>query len=205
MTQQITLPTLDFPLTATDASVWRVTDGGLSASAPGHTDLFIDPSGQTGIAAESLLNAETLLGEPGEGDFMFSARVGVDFRDTFDAGVLLLWFGEQHWGKLCFERSPAAEAMVVSVVTRGVSDDANSFIVDGDEVWLRVSRLGAMFAYHASTDGRHWHFVRAFRLEGDGPLQVGFEAQSPVGEGCDVRFSEISFTRARLADLRDGS
>ena len=65
--------------------------------------------------------------------------MSVDFAATFDAGVLLLWVDERHWGKLCFEFSPAGEAMVVSVVTRGVSDDANAFMVTGRSVWLRVS------------------------------------------------------------------
>ena len=39
-------------------------------------------------------------------DFRLSARVTVDFRATFDAGVLLLWLDEAHWAKLCFEYTP---------------------------------------------------------------------------------------------------
>ena len=55
--------------------------------------------------------------------------------------------------------------MVVSVVTRGVSDDCNSFVVDGASVWLRVARVGSAFAFHASTDGSNWSFIRHFALE----------------------------------------
>jgi hypothetical protein len=43
--------------------------------------------------------------------------------------------------------------MIVSVVNREVADDANSFIVDGRLVWLRVSRIDDVYAYHASIDG----------------------------------------------------
>ena len=43
--------------------------------------------------------------------------------------------------KLCFEHSPDRQPMIVSVVTRGVSDDANAFAVDGQTAWLRVSPL----------------------------------------------------------------
>ena len=57
------------------------------------------------------------------------------------------------WAKLCFEYSPQREPMVVSVVTRGLSDDCNSFVVDGATVWLRIARVGSAFAFHASTDG----------------------------------------------------
>jgi hypothetical protein len=35
--------------------------------------------------------------------------------------------------------------------------------------------------------------------------KVGFEAQSPTGDGCTVTFTEIHFPRQRLNDLRDGS
>ncbi len=175
-------------------------------TAGARSDLFIDPGDGAQLNAESLLNAATLLGVPPEGDFQFSARVTVDFASTFDAGVLLLWVDERHWGKLCFEYSPAREPMVVSVVTRGVADDANAFVVDGGPVWLRVARIDRAFAYHASTDGKTWRMVRFFVIdEADATTQIGFAAQSPTGEGCTVRFDEIRFLHERLEDLRDGS
>ncbi len=75
---------------------------------------------------------------------------------------------------------------VCTVVTRGHSDDANSFTVDGSSVWLRVSRTGRAFAFHASRDGKKWIFIRLFTLgdekETDAAL-VGFMAQSPMGRG----------------------
>ncbi|QHZ00032.1 hypothetical protein SSPS47_33570 [Streptomyces sp. S4.7] len=132
--------------------------------------------------------------------------MSVGFSSTFDAGVLLLWIDERHWAKLCFAYSPRGRPMVVSVVNRGVADDANAFTVDGDSIRLRVSRVGHAIAYHASTDGTTWHLIRYFAL--DDPARralTGFEAQSPTGEGCAVTFDEVRFTRDRLADLRDGS
>jgi regulation of enolase protein 1 (concanavalin A-like superfamily) len=153
-----------------------------------------------------MLNAATLLGTPPAGDFQLSARATVDFRSQYDAGVLLLWLDEQHWAKLCLELSPAAEPMVVSVVTRGVSDDANAGVVPERSVWLRVSRIDHVYAFHASADGRTWRMVRVFAL-GDSVdgHQVGFEVQSPTGDGCTVTFDQIRFAGERLSDLRDGS
>jgi regulation of enolase protein 1 (concanavalin A-like superfamily) len=113
-----------------------------------------------------VLNAATLLlGTLPSGDFQFSACVSVEFGSTYEAGVLLLWADECHWGKLCFELSPAAEPMIVSVVTRGVSDDANCLVIDGRTAWLRVSQVGQAFAYHASVDGTAWRMVRFFTLD----------------------------------------
>lgn len=148
VTGQLRIPGVPFPLAPSVAGLWRVDEaaGAVTVSAQPHTDIFIDPgNGSAGagaaVNAESMLNAATLLGDVLEGDFQLSARVTVGFAATFDAGVLLLWLDERRWGKLCFEFSPAGEPMVVSVVCRGVSDDANAFTVPGRSVWLRVSRL----------------------------------------------------------------
>ncbi|WP_309570320.1 DUF1349 domain-containing protein [Deinococcus sp.] len=201
------IPGVPFALTPSPDTEWAVdTSGHVEVTATPHSDIFVDPGGSGQVNAQTLLNAATLLGDAPPGDFTFHARVSVDFASTFDAGVLLLWFDERHWAKLCFEFSPDRDPMVVSVVNRGVADDANSFVVKEDAVWLRVSRVDAVFAYHASTDGTRWQFVRAFVLDGsEAALKVGFEAQSPTGEGCRVRFTQVAFTDRRLSDLRDGS
>jgi regulation of enolase protein 1 (concanavalin A-like superfamily) len=104
-----------------------------------------------------------------------------------------------------WDPAPVAWSVVVSVVTRGVSDDCNSFEVDGNVVGLRVARLGQAFAFHASIDTETWRLVRYFALEPGAEPRIGFLAQSPRGEGCSVRFEEISFTPGRLADIRSGA
>jgi regulation of enolase protein 1 (concanavalin A-like superfamily) len=169
----------------------------LTLEAAPRTDLFRDPQG-----AEAQLGATRDLMEAPAGDWMLSARVQADLRSTFDAGALILWADERTWAKLAFERSPQGEGMVVSVVTRGLSDDCNSTVVHGDAVWLRIARVGEAFAFHASADGERWDFVRHFALDGD--PRAGFSAQSPTGEGLVATFSDIRFEGTRLRDLRSG-
>lgn len=208
MASHLYIPGVPFPLSPSPAAAWKVDEQASTvvATAEPRTDIFIDPGGAATLDAESMLNAATLLGDPPAGDFRFSARATVGFEATYDAGVLLLWIDERHWGKLCFEFSPAREPMVVSVVTRGVSDDANAFVVPGPSVWLRLSRIDQAYAYHASTDGKHWRMIRFFRVtESPVSVKVGFEAQSPTGDGCTVTFDDIRFVGERLGDLRDGS
>ncbi|MEV4538969.1 DUF1349 domain-containing protein [Asanoa sp. NPDC049518] len=205
MADDLTIPGVPFPLVPSAAELWHIDEaaGAVTVTAQPRTDIFIDPAGG---AAESTLNATTLLGDVPDGDFQFSARVTVGFAATFDAGVLLLWVDERHWAKLCFEYSPAAEPMIVSVVCRGVADDANAFVVPGPSVWLRVSRIDRVYAYHASIDGQAWQLIRAFAL-GDETSghRIGLEGQSPIGEGCTATFEEVRFAGERLADLRDAS
>ncbi|MBA8817023.1 hypothetical protein FHX48_002117 [Microbacterium halimionae] len=198
-----------FDFLPSDRASWLSdpTSGRLHVIAHPHSDIFVDPGGDDGKAnSETLLNAATLLADAPEGDFQLSARVSVKFADTFDAGVLLLWFDEKRWGKLCFEFAPDRQPMVVSVINRDVADDANAFVVAGNEVWLRMSRVGRVFAFHASLDGEHWQMVRIFVLDSPGAQpRIGFEAQSPMGEGCDVEFNDIEYSTTSLKDLRDGS
>ncbi|MEU8208603.1 DUF1349 domain-containing protein [Micromonospora sp. NPDC049044] len=207
MVDQLTVPGMPSPLVPSPEGLWRVdeTSGAVTVSAQPRTDIFIDPSG--GDDAAPVLNAATLLADlPPEGDFQFSARVSVAFAATFDAGVLLLWRDERCWGKLCFEFSPKGEPMIVSVICRGVADDANAFVVADRTVWLRVSRIGRVYAYHASVDGRTWQLIRVFGFDGEtSGDRIGFAGQSPTGDGCSVTFEEVSFRPERLADLRDGS
>ncbi len=173
-------------------------DRPLTITAGPRTDLFVNPQGN-----EATLNAPRLLFTP-QGDYTLSARVTVDFAATFDAGVLLLYADERRWAKICFEFSPQRQPMVVSVVTRGDSDDANAFTVAGNQVFLRIARLGRAFAFHASGDGAVWQMIRHFTLGDEGGVQAGFLSQSPTGAGCTATFDAIRFTAERLADLRSG-
>ena len=198
MPDPVTVPPLPAPLTWDVAPAsWSLDEGPvLTIAAPARTDLFNDPAGSDPAAG-----APRLLG-PVAGDFQLSARVGCTFADAFDAGALLVWAGERCWVKLAHEVSPDREPMVVSVVTDGLSDDANAFAVEGGAVWLRVSRMGSACALHARLDGEPWRFVRHFPLRGE--LRAGFLAQSPTGEGATARFEQIGYTPERLADLRSG-
>jgi regulation of enolase protein 1 (concanavalin A-like superfamily) len=141
---------------------------------------------------------------PVTGDFRFSARVACDSAATYDAAALLAWAAADRWVKLCLERSPAGVMTVVSVVTRGVSDDANAWPAPAGPTWLRISRRGPASALHASADGQRWQLVRHFALGGNGPVQVGLLAQSPTGAGVVSRFEQVRFAPTGVQDIRGG-
>ncbi|MGW2178738.1 DUF1349 domain-containing protein [Streptomyces sp. NPDC001732] len=183
---------------------WTYDNGTLTGRAGARQDRFVPPGG---AALDSPSDAPRLLGPVPRGDFQLLARVTVGFAAAFDAGVLYLHVGDREWAKICLELSPDRPT-VCTVVTRGHSDDVNSFVVDGDTCWLRLSRTGDAFAFHASADGERWTFVRVFALgepERAAGASVGFLVQSPTGEGCEASFDRIAFRAKGLGDLRDGS
>ena len=183
-----------------EPSSWHVDGDVITVSAGPSTDYFIDPAG--GLRA---LNAPRATVATASGNWQLKAKVSVDFQGTYDAGVLMLFADDEHWAKLCFERSPQGSIMVVSVVTNGVSDDANAWVVQAAPIWLRVSCLRQAYVFHASTDGQKWEFVRYFGLDTNAPVRAGIEVQAPIGDGCTATFSDLSLTATELLDLRDGS
>jgi uncharacterized protein len=201
------LPNLPFPLqpAGTPPPGCRILHGALILTAGPGTDLFVDPA--LSPAAGPLPDAGRLVGLPPAGDFTLAARVSVEFASVYDAGVLLVHAGERQWAKLCFEYSPQQRPTLVTVVTRGTSDDCNSWEVEGRTAWLRITRSGAAWAFHASTDGTWWRLLRYFALSGDPAelVRVGFLAQSPTGPGCAATFDQIAFRPGAPENLRDGS
>jgi regulation of enolase protein 1 (concanavalin A-like superfamily) len=200
-----TFPGVPFPLFAEGSPACAADIEGDAVTLTGgpKSDLFLDPAGDgTGP------DAGRFLGDPPAGDFTLRARVGVDFRTTFDAAVLLVQASASVFAKLCLEYSPQGRPTVVTVVTRGTSDDANSFEVGATSAWLRITRSGRAWAFHASTDGSYWRLIRYFALgerEAGLTARVGFLAQSPTGESCRAVFEDIAFSARAPADLRDGS
>jgi len=167
----------------------------LTISASAKTDWFVDPF--DGTVAN---NAPILLFMP-DTDYVFSARVTVKFVTKWDAGALMLWGDDHHWAKLSYEFSPDRIPTLVTVVTRGLSDDCNSKELRGDSVYLRIAKSGKTYVFYSSTDGRNWQIVRTFSLDTELPIRVGFEAQSPAGSGAVAKFIAINYDPHRISNI----
>ena len=171
---------------------WKVDGKGetLTIAAGPSTDHFIPPTGGSGK-----MNSPLLLFTPAA-EFSLSAKVTVDFQSPWDAGVLVVWLDETTWAKLCFERSRDGKPMIVTVVTRGLSDDSNSIAIEGNAVYLKVAKTGQAILFYASEDGKKWKSIRAFSFapKEQKNLKAGFSSQSPTGQRCSTEFSEIRYS-----------
>jgi uncharacterized protein len=168
----------------------------VTATAAAGTDNFRAPDGSN--VADT--GAVALTDAP-EGDWQFHARVRVTHRNWWDAGTVVVWRDEQHWAKLCFELSPQEQSGIMSVVTRGRSDDAVGWPISGGEAWLRISRRDGAFYFHASSDGIRWSLARQFELGDVAALRVGLGVQSPAGDGCTAVFDQVSLSATRLDQI----
>ncbi|MFR5524552.1 MAG: DUF1349 domain-containing protein [[Clostridium] innocuum] len=54
-------------------------------------------------------------------------------------------------------------------------------------------------------DGSHWRMHRILRMEMEEELKVGLVAQSPLGDGGDFVFEEVSLKLERKEDIRGGN
>jgi regulation of enolase protein 1 (concanavalin A-like superfamily) len=179
---------------------WEViSDNSISIEAGESSEWFIDPSGNN-----SKDNAPCAMFTPPDDCFILSAKLKVGFAATFDAGAIQIQENENNWAKFCFEFTPQGKPSIVSVVTRGVSDDCNSVLIDGNEVYLRIAVNPKTISFHYSTDGKYWDLVRYFALERTKQARVGLSSQSPSGKGCETLFSEISYRQGELKDNRSG-
>ena len=167
----------------------------LTISSNPKTDWFVDPF--DGTVAKT---APILLFTPGP-DYVLSARVAVQFTTKWDAGALMLWGDDHHWAKLSYEFSPDQKPTLVTVVTRGLSDDCNSLSLAGDSVYLRMAKSGNTYVFYFATDGKNWQILRTFSLDTDLPIRAGFESQSPEGSGAVAKFSAITYDPHRVGNI----
>jgi regulation of enolase protein 1 (concanavalin A-like superfamily) len=167
----------------------------LTISSNSKSDWFVDPF--DGTVANS---APILFFTPGS-DYVLSARVTVKFATKWDAGALMLMGDDHHWAKLSFEYSPDGKPTLVTVVTRGLSDDCNSMNVPGDSVYLRIAKSSMTYVFYFSTDGQNWQILRTFSLDTELPVRAGFESQSPAGPGAVASFSAITYDPHRIGNI----
>jgi len=167
----------------------------LTISSSPKTDWFVDPF--DGTVAKS---APILLFTP-DPDYVLSAQVTVKFATKWDAGALMLWGDDHHWAKLSFEFSPDGKPTLVTVVTRGLSDDCNSVQLSADSVYLRIAKSGTTYVFYFSRNGQSWQILRTFSLDTELPVRVGFESQSPAGPGAVAKFSTITYDPHRIGNI----
>jgi regulation of enolase protein 1 (concanavalin A-like superfamily) len=179
---------------------YEITEDVITIHAPANTDYFRDP-----LSAYARHNAPFLYRETSS-DFTFSCDIRPEFRQTYDAGTILFYADAEHWLKLAFENTDLGYPAVVSVVTRGKSDDCNGEQIESAFLSVKLSRKGNVLGAYYAAGNTGWKMLRLCELECSprGKALIGIAAQSPMGNGCTVRFSHIRFLDTPVGDFRKG-
>ena len=162
------------------------------------TDFFNSPEDSTVVGSAPFLYKEV------EGDFVAKALVEPDFSAQWNAVAVMLHLDSLNWIKLAFENSDATGPGIVSVVTKGNSDDANGAILNGEKrVWLALVRKGNIYSMHWSVDGENFRMARLTSMPHQNAVKIGIEAQSPVGDSAMHQVHHFEIQERTVNDLRN--
>ena len=173
---------------------FNVSGNNLKIIAGAKTDMFRDPN-----VTYNSDNAPKLLFKPDQ-DFILTASIEHAFANKWDGGAIVLKNDSLHWIKFCFEKDYTGARRVVSVVTKDISDDCNSVEINSNKVFYKIAKAGNVITLYYSVDGSKWFLVRHFQFDTTGDFYVGFLAQSPTGDRCEVNFSNISYEAKKIKD-----
>ncbi len=177
---------------------YSIKNNSLTIVAGAKTDMFRDPN-----VTYNTDNAPKLMFTP-DSNFVLTASIDQGFKNKWDGGAIVLKYDSLNWIKFCFEKDYTGRHRVVSVVTKGISDDCNSVEIKGDQVFYKVAKAGNVITLYYSTDNRNWFLIRHLQFELQEPLHVGFLAQSPTGDRCSVIFSRITYRDKKIKDPYTG-
>ncbi len=175
-----------------------LADSGIRIDVPNKCDYFQDP------ARVHVMDTAPYLYTEVEGDFVAQIHISHAFKNVWDAGALMVCADDTHWAKLCFEGTDFGTQAIVSVVTNGLSDDANGVNYHWPNVWLQIVRKGNLFGMHYGPDGATWNMVRYFHIEMPSTVKVGMVAQCPGGPGTVIDFFHFGVENKCVLDIRAG-
>jgi uncharacterized protein len=120
------------------------------------------------------------------GDFSASVRVRDAFRELYDQTGIMVLLDERIWVKAGIEFSDG-QGSLSSVLTIGKSDWAlGSFAGDPGDFRIRATVQAGVLKIQASSDGRHWPFIRLCPFPQAASYLVGPMCCSPERAGLEV-------------------
>ncbi len=182
----------------------KVLDNGtLEFKCPEGLDFFIDPN--EGKLTNTTLPA-LLTKVDNTKPFTLTAKVTPEFtpEGLYNAADLLVYANDSLWQKLCFEQDEYGMHRIVSVRTKGTSDDNNHDKLDVLSVFLKISSDTHTIASYYSIDNNEWHMVRLYENYYPDSLLVGVSSQCPKRGSCTSLIEDITLNVDNVKDFRMG-
>ena len=178
---------------------FELKEHSLIIEAGENTDFFNNP-----VSKKISDNAPFFYTEV-SGDFVMKTLIRPDLSKVWNACGLMVYIDGLNWIKYEFENSDATGNSIVSVITKGDSDDANGAILHNREyIWLKVVRKGNVYSMHWSTDDVKYKMTRLVSLESSSTVKVGMQAQCPADKPKKHEFLYFSLDPISVKDMRVG-
>lgn len=172
----------------------------ITISSGAKSDFFNAPDGSMRTATAPLLLKELDNTKP----FTFIAKVKPYFVNTYDAGTLYIFQDENSWLKFAFEMDERKKTRLVTVRTIDTSDDNNHDAITQADVYMKISSDTKNLGFYYSLDGHMWQLVRLCRNIYPSTVFIAISSQSPIGNGIDAEFTEISLIEEHIENFRLG-
>ncbi|MEZ4959292.1 MAG: DUF1349 domain-containing protein [Saprospiraceae bacterium] len=183
------------------AQMTVAANGDIHLSAGAETDYFIEPGSPPYEKANAPLLLRTV---DNTRPFTFTVKTTPVHTVKYDAGMAFLYVSDKEWLKFAFEADERMNKRIVTVKTKGFSDDNNHDVVNSPSVFLKISSDTKVVGFYYSTNGRQWQLVRVFKNEYPAKLKIGVGSQSPAGQGNQSIFEDMSFSEKSVKDFRMG-
>ena len=72
--------------------------------------------------------------------------------------------------------------------------------IKGNKVFYKVAKADNVITLYYSVNNQKWFLVRHLQFNSTKDLKIGFLAQSPTGDACEVRFSDITYQAKKIKD-----
>jgi regulation of enolase protein 1 (concanavalin A-like superfamily) len=168
---------IQHPLSWTNKPIsYKINPESILIEAGEKTDMFRDPN-----VTYNTDNAPR-LSFTADPNFVLTAEIHHDFTSKWDGGAIVLEADKLNWIKFCFEKDYTGVHRVVSVVTKGISDDCNSVAITGNQVFYKIAKAENVIILYYSGDGKKWFLIRHLQFNTNKPIKLGFMAQSPTGK-----------------------
>ena len=179
-------------------------DGKIMVYATPKSDFFCGGDEQDEFTPPTKTNAPFYYTDV-TGDFVLRVKVSHDFLYTYDSSSVLVMIDENNWAKICFEATDFNTHAAVSVITKdGLSDDANGCNIEGNAAWLQIVRAKNAFGFQYSVNGKDFYMMRFFKMNAGKTVKVGLLAQSPLGEGGERYYEDLTIENKTVKDVRAG-
>ena len=195
--------TFTHALNGADTCVSVREDGKLESRAKEGDDFFIDPNkGKLTNQSLPILLKEVDNTKP----FTLQAKVTPEFtkEGLYNAADLFVYANDTLWQKLAFEQDEYGNHRVVSVRTKGTSDDNNHDKQTASTIYLKISSDTHTIASYYSLDKKAWHMVRLYKNYYPAKLYLGIASQCPQKGACKSIYEELELNQNSVSDFRMG-